>query len=307
MKIAFFGAGAIAKSHLDAFRIAGANIVGVCTRTESGKKFAGENGIPHWSASPTALLEKARPDAVCFLTQPSSYKELLAEIKPAGLPVFLEKPISYSVAEAEKLRPDLPKIVFVGQNRRFYSGVRQVREKLLNTKEMFVQLYLPERAKDYAHCDEITRNTWNFLNGIHGIDLLTYLAGSPKRIIAKEAWGKLEFTKLPRFHTSMYETDRGHRVSFMGGFDAAGGWRLHFFMRQEEIIFAPFEETRIRTLSGIETLQTSADDKNAKPGFVAQAKCFLEGASGNSLGSEWVSFDDALVSMSAIEKIYATL
>lgn len=306
MKIAFIGAGAIAKAHLDAFRLAGAEVCGVCTRSSKGQVFATENGIPFWSSSVDEVIEKTSPQAVAVLTFPSAYKEILEKLKPFGLPLFLEKPIGFNSAAAEKLKPLLPPKVFVGQNRRFYGGVQALAESLRGASEMMVQLFLPERMKDYVGFEDAIRDDWHVLNGIHGVDLLTYLAGAPKKMLLQESWGKLDKTRLPRFQTAMYETERKNRVMYMSCMDAAGGWRLHFFRGNEEIIFAPFEETRIRRLTGIETLERTADDAAAKPGFLLQARTFLVGAQGE-LPPGWVNFDDALQSIRVIEFIYSNV
>ncbi len=304
MKVAFIGAGHIAKFHLQAFRHLGADVTAVCTRTESGAAFAKENGIAKSYRSIPQMLEEVRPDAVCVLTQPVSYIEILTHLKPLNVPVLLEKPIGYTVKEAEALIPFLPAQVFVGQNRRFYGGIRAIRERVQGASEIFAQLFLPERAKDFSHRDELTRNSWHMLNGIHGVDLLTYLIGSPKRIMACDQWGKLEFTTLPRFNVALYEAERSNRAVFMTNFDSAGGWRIHLFLPQEEIIISPFEETKIKRMTGVEVLPMSEDDKLGKPGFIGQARCFLEGVKTSSSGSEWVSFESGLSSMRAIQMFF---
>lgn len=307
MKVIFVGAGAIAKSHLDAFRLAGAEVAGICTRSLSGQSFCSENQIPFFSQDLSSLLQQAKPNAVVCLTQPSSYPQVLEIVQNQQLPVFLEKPIAYNSQQAKNLQKLLPKLCFVGLNRRFYSGVRELREEIHSSKDLFVQLYLPERQKDFAHCDELTRKNWHILNGVHGLDLLTHLAGFPTEVLLQESWGSLSYTDLPRVHTAFFRTSRGHRVSFMNHFDAAGGWRLHFFFPQKEVIFSPFEETRIRTLKGIEVLAAGESDKLAKPGFLLQAKSFLDGVKQGAATDDWVSFESALESILAIEKIFGNV
>jgi predicted dehydrogenase len=304
VKIGIVGAGNIARFHVEAFRAAGAEVVAVCTRSSSAKAFAEAQRISGSHQSITEMLEKSRPEAVCILTQPESYLSVLQELKPKNLPVFIEKPLGYTVREAEGLRPFLPQKVFIGLNRRFYGGIRAIREKVHSSNGIFAQLFLPDRHKDFSQRNEKTRQNWPMLNGIHGVDLLTHLVGPPRRMLATEGWGKMEGETIPRFQAALYEADRETRVTFMTNFDSSGGWRLHFFLPQEEIIISPFEETKIKKMTGIELIPTVQEDKNHKPGFVAQARCFLQGCQSADLPDDWVSFDDAIQSMRVIHTLF---
>ncbi|HEY9745867.1 MAG TPA: Gfo/Idh/MocA family oxidoreductase [Oculatellaceae cyanobacterium] len=304
LKIAFVGAGSIAQNHFDALRYAGAEVVGVCTRGESGKLFAEKNRITY-RQMPEQLMEDCQPDALFLLTQPSAYVEVLARVQPYGLPVFIEKPLGNTVREAEALREFLLEKVFVGLNRRFYSNIRPLLPMLSDEPPFMTQVVMPEREKDYGqYPDAQTRNHWDMLQGIHLIDLITYLAGPLKNVLGGTHWGALPLTEVPQYTMTLYETERKHRVSFLSNFDSPGGWRIHFFLPKKEIIVSPLEKTLIRSLSGLEELPVSELDQKAKPGFIAQAQCFLDGVQSQALPSDWVSFDDALTSMRTLEALF---
>lgn len=306
-RIALIGAGSIAQAHVDAIRLAGGEPVGVCTRGDSGKMFAEKNGIPVHVTTPQELVEAARPDALFLLTQPEAYRDILKALQPYNLPTFIEKPLGNTVAEAEALRPYLPEKVFVGLNRRFYGNVQAVLPLLAEAEgPVMAQVVMPEREKDYAqYADESIRNHWDMLQGIHLVDLITYLAGPVETVLAQDHWGDLPYTTTPRYTTVLYKTTRNHRVSFLSNFDSPGGWRIHFFLPKQEIIIAPLEKTAVKAMTGLEEIPQDPKDTNAKPGFLAQTECFLAGVrTSGPLPEQWVSFEDALVSMRSLEALF---
>jgi predicted dehydrogenase len=306
-KVAFIGAGSIAQAHLDALRLVGAEIVGVCTRGESGERFAAQNGIAVYTSDPVALIEASRPDALFLLTQPAAYQGLLESVRSFNLPTLIEKPLGNTVIEAEALCSVLPEKTFVGLNRRFYSNIRPILPMLQEEPPFMALVAMPEREKDYGQYDNAAiRNHWDMLQGIHLVDLVTCLAGPCEQIFSHTQWGELPLTTTPQYTMAMYETTRRNRVAFMSNFDSPGGWRIHLFLKKKEIIVAPLEKTVIRSLSGIEELPVTERDQQAKPGFVAQVECFLQGLQTDRLPADWVGFDDALASMRTLETVFPT-
>ena len=304
MKISFIGAGSIAQAHFDALKIAGAEVVSVNTRGETGEAFAKSNNIKYFS-DPEEMLKESSPDAVFLLTPPAAYLDILKNLKPFNLPTFLEKPLALTTAEAEELREYLPSTCFVGLNRRFYSNVIPIKEICDKHSGVLYELVLPERTKDYVNRPLEERNFWPMLNGIHCIDLITHLAGRLDKVNNITSWGEVACSDNPQYTLASYQTNKGNNVSYVSNLDSSGGWRIHIHLKQEQITLSPIETTIIKTLSGLTELELSEDDKNAKQGFVAQAKCFLEGAkSPDKLPANWVSFDEALESMKVVEKLH---
>lgn len=308
-KLILIGAGNIAQAHVEAFRLAGTDVVGVCTRSDRGQIFAEQHNIPHFSQSISDLVNTTQPDGALILTQPSAYEAVLAELKPFKLPVLLEKPFGMTVAEGTKLKPLLPTKAMMAHNRRFYGHVQVVVKELQTTeKPMVATLILPEREKDVAHRDDITRNAWPMLNHIHGIDLCRYLTGDLATLHTHQALGELTFSCHPRYTSAVYTTNRGHLVNFVSNLDSPGGWRLHVLREKEEVIFSPFEQGQRKTMTGVSVIEPSTDaDTQAKPGFLAQAQCFLAGLASETLPANWVTVDDALASMALVEALYPRL
>lgn len=305
MKIGIVGAGRIANFHYEAFKAAGAEVAAVCTRGETGQTFAKERGMNYYS-SLHELIEKESPEAVCLLTQPSSYPSLLEVVKAKNIPTFLEKPVSYSYQEGSDLKKLLPEKVMVGQNRRFYSNINKVMN-LLDNNKVSAHVFINERAKDIRLRDQRDRDNWHVMNGIHGVDLMKYMFGNPEKMLFQSQWQDMDFSRLKQFNSAVFETTKGHRVFFNSNFDSPGGWRIHFFYSETEVSVLPIEKTSIKSISGgLTEVEVDKVDTEYKQGFYAQAKCFLDGVRGD-LPKEWVHYDDALDSIELTEKLYATL
>jgi predicted dehydrogenase/nucleoside-diphosphate-sugar epimerase len=105
LRVAFIGAGAMARNHLDAIRRSGAaaTIVGVhdplMDRAEELAARAGTRAYP----SVAALMAGARPDVVHVCTPPAAHADNAYEALDAGAHVYVEKPFVLTAADAVRL------------------------------------------------------------------------------------------------------------------------------------------------------------------------------------------------------------
>ena len=305
MRVAFVGAGVIAPEHLKAVRAAGGEVVAVCSRGPSAAKFASHHQIAASFNDVPRMLKETKPDCLFLLTSPISYKDILSSIQPIEMPVFLEKPLGITVKETRKLRSLLPPTTFVGLNRRFYHWVKPIREMLNSDRGCLIQAVLAERARDFCGRSEVERNSWLMLNGIHLLDLLFYLAGEPDTIQARVSWGQSAAPRLPQFTSICYRTRTKHQIQLAVNLDSPGGWRIHAFLSGKEIAVSPLEQCNIRDFSGACTITLPSEHQDLKPGFLEQTRCFFAGVRNpDQLPAEWVSFDSALTSMTAIETLF---
>lgn len=303
MKICLLGAGNIAEAHLMALRAAGAEVTAVCTRGDSGRQFAARHGL-HYYPQLEAMLAGETPQGIYLLTQPSAYAELLAALKPHDLPVMIEKPVGYSSAHARQLRELLPSLTMVGHNRRFYANLGFARATL-GEQPVSAHFFICERARDFQHREQADRDRWHVMNAIHGIDTIRYLFGDVVAVPFLYRSEALSFSRLPRLVNADLVTERGHRVRFASNFDSPGGWRCFVFTDQREVVIEPIEKTVVRRIGAQEVFETPADDRDFKPGFLAQARTFLAGiARPDALPEAWVGFDDALQSITLCETLY---
>jgi predicted dehydrogenase/nucleoside-diphosphate-sugar epimerase len=105
LRIAFFGAGQMARHHLAAVqRLAGAaRVVGVYDRAAApAEALAGRAGCPAFP-SPDALFREARPDLVHVCTPPPAHFEAAMAALQGGAHVYVEKPFALSVRDGRAI------------------------------------------------------------------------------------------------------------------------------------------------------------------------------------------------------------
>ena len=106
VRVLCVGAGNTGRAHILAcHRLQGFEIVGICTRSAASRQpVLQELGVayPEFDSFEAALRE-ARPDAVCIATYLETHYDYARTALLAGCHVFVEKPLSESVAQAEAL------------------------------------------------------------------------------------------------------------------------------------------------------------------------------------------------------------
>lgn len=281
LRVGLIGAGAIARQHLTAMRrVPELLAVGLCSRTRAkAETLAAEFGVPLVADSPGALVRQARPDALMVLVSPQAMAPLALKCLDFGLPLFLEKPVGLSVAEAEEVaRMAAEKGVpnMVGFNRRHYSIFQKGLSKVLARGRLLaVQVEGSERMNvaraTGRFTDEVLR-AWIFANATHTIDLLRHFGGEPEEVCAfasslHEPLGD-QFAAALRF-------PGGRLGSFTGNWHSPGGWAVVLKGEGVTAEFRPLETCRVTYADGTtETLEPDADDAASKPGFTGQLRAF---------------------------------
>jgi predicted dehydrogenase len=130
------------------------------------------------------LLDDPDVDAVLIATGPDTQPEIIRAATSARKPMFVEKPLAGTAAEALQLRGLLEAAgVYcqVGFNKRFYYGYRQAKE-LIAAGELGVPCgfsgrfwFQPGRRDGLLH------------NGIHFLDLAAFLVGPLQEVTARRA------------------------------------------------------------------------------------------------------------------------
>jgi len=98
------GCGNMGTSHARAYhKLDDFNIVGLVSRGDSKQRLSDElGGLPLYDNFDDALA-KTSPDAVCISTYPTTHAEYTIKSLEAGAHVFVEKPISETVEDAEAI------------------------------------------------------------------------------------------------------------------------------------------------------------------------------------------------------------
>jgi len=105
LRVAVVGCGKIADQHAEQIaHIPGCEIVGVCDREElMAKQLQERLNVPTRFAEVQDLLDKARPDVVHITSPPQSHYPVGKLCLEAGCHVYVEKPFTVNLAEAEEL------------------------------------------------------------------------------------------------------------------------------------------------------------------------------------------------------------
>ncbi|MDD7972704.1 Gfo/Idh/MocA family protein [Roseinatronobacter alkalisoli] len=123
LKIAIAGAGAISAFHLAGWRAQNdISLVGICDPDLArAQARATEYGIPMVFQDMADMLDKTKPDAVDIITPVGTHSDLVRQAAARGVHVKCQKPMTPTVAEAERLIADLGESVrfMVHENYRF--------------------------------------------------------------------------------------------------------------------------------------------------------------------------------------------
>jgi predicted dehydrogenase len=105
LRIAILGCGKIADEHAELIaRISDCRLVAVCDREElMAKQLQERFGVPTCFSNAEDLLEVSRPDVVHITTPPQTHYALGKLCLEAGSHIYVEKPFTINVAEAEAL------------------------------------------------------------------------------------------------------------------------------------------------------------------------------------------------------------
>lgn len=98
------GAGTAGQGHILALRSAGAEIVGLSSRTPAAtERVAQELGIPRASTDWRGLLEELRPDVCVVATPGGTHYEMITAALRRGCHVLSEKPLATTAEQAREL------------------------------------------------------------------------------------------------------------------------------------------------------------------------------------------------------------
>lgn len=103
-KVLVFGTGFAGQGHAQAFRDAGAEVVGIVGRTEHVvTEVAKKMSIPYSGTNWTLALEMCKPDIVSIATPGGAHVEAIEEAIKFGCHVFCDKPLTESGETARKV------------------------------------------------------------------------------------------------------------------------------------------------------------------------------------------------------------
>jgi len=196
IRFAIVGCGTIAPMHAEAIgRTRGAELVAVASRRpETAQAFAAARGIA-WEPDLISLLRRPDVDAVTICTPSGLHAEMAVAAMRAGKHAVVDKPLAITLEQADwtmEVSCQTGRQLAVMSQLRFASDVLEAKRAMDGGR--LGRVLLADLSMKYfrsqAYYDSAGwRGTWALdgggalMNqGIHGIDLLIWLAGMPRTI-----------------------------------------------------------------------------------------------------------------------------
>ena len=280
-RLALAGYGRIASSHLEAFRSLDCEFVACCNRSAKGRQSALKHGgFPRVYADIPTMLETEKPDGVVCCVSFDEIYDAALEILPYGIPTLLEKPPATSLQDFIHLKDVADRhgaACMVGLNRRHYSVLQRALKEAGGFKSITSVSVAwsedPQRllARGFQP-DQIAKMV--FGNSLHGLDLLTYLAGP----IIDPCIITVDLGDPFRWQMALNGvSNRGVIGSFISTWDSPCPWTLQFSTEGRRYWFAPLEACEVRQRGTSETRVIEPDefDRRFKPGFHRQSQEFV--------------------------------
>ena len=281
IKLGLIGYGKIAREHINVFNALKAEIVASCNRSKKNRKKASiEMNIPRTYASIVEMFDKENLDGIiCCVSFWNNYS-VAKELIPYGIPILLEKPPGTSLAEVDELKTMVDEYktpLIIGMNRRHYSILKKAIDDAGGLNSITsVEIDWSEEPQKYINrglsSHQVSRLI--FANSLHGLDLITFLAG---HIIEPKIVAKCNSSPFSWEMSMQGVSDRGVMTSFSSSWIKQVRWSLTINTSNKKYIFAPLEKCIL--LNGNKkrrTLNQSTIDTQYKPGFYYQAEYFLD-------------------------------
>lgn len=186
VRIGIAGAGLIGRKHIeliDASR--DCVLAGIADPSLDAKAFAEARAIP-WYPDCLSLLDGARPDGVIVASTNAMQLSMTLDCVERGVPVLVEKPVTDTVASAQRLLGELRRTgvaVLVGHHRRYNPMIKAAKEAIaggrIGQPTAVVGLWLLKKPDDYF--DVAWRREPGggpvLINLVHDIDNLRFICG----------------------------------------------------------------------------------------------------------------------------------
>ena len=309
VKIAFIGAGNMAKEHMRAFAdIPGVVLAGIVSR--SREKVEALCGLyPSLKAYQTIdeLYTETVADIVVVAVPELAMKNICQQVFRYKWLCLFEKPVGYNLSEAEEI-VDFASAnntkAFVALNRRHYYSTQQVFKQLDDSSPRIIQVLDQESPKAMLQAgkDPLLVKNWMFANSIHLIDYFTFLGrGAITKVDTIVPWEP----ENPFFVSAKISYSSGDTGIYNAVWDAPGPWSVTITTRNASFEMRPLEtlSVQLKGSRNKEVMESSRWDKDFKPGLRSQAAQLLAAFQGGK--HELPTIYDALESMKLVNAIYA--
>lgn len=186
MRIGVAGAGLIGRKHIELIEASRDCVsAGIADPSLDAKVFAEARGIP-WYPDCPSLLDGAKPDGLIVASPNAMHLSMALDCLERGVPVLIEKPVTDTVASAQRLLGVVRKTgvpVLVGHHRRHNPIIKAAKEAIaqgrIGEPTAVIGLWLLKKPDDYFDI------AWRrepgggpiLINLVHDIDNLRFICG----------------------------------------------------------------------------------------------------------------------------------
>lgn len=196
IRTAVFGLGRLGYWHaVNVAKMRNADLVSVCDMNiETAKRVAAELEAPHYTANPEDIFQDATIEAVIIASPTSTHFDLLKRASETGKSIFVEKPLTIDLVEAQEIKRTIDQnktICQVGFMRRF-DPAYDAAKKRIAAGDIGDPIYFRGISRDphAPHEAFIEHSGGMFIDvSIHDFDIARYLMNS--EVTSVSAHGKV--------------------------------------------------------------------------------------------------------------------
>jgi predicted dehydrogenase len=295
-KIGIIGAGKIVPYHIDALRESGFSISAISATPGSkhAQMLAREYKIPR-VFNDTLQLVHSDIDAILIAVSQESLLSVLEQALPSNKKILIEKPVFVGTNQFVMNHRFIDNVM-VAYNRRFYSTVEILQNRISNSQFGSFYFYIPELS---SSPNPTEKNILNTLRGntVHYLDLISFIFKSKMPRLQVLDTGSV-FQHFSKF----VFIDCGSIKGILHiTFGSPGNYRLEFHNGSILSLLSPIETYRefdsmmvqepddtnpIRRYSPVNSVSNFSlisEDIQFKPGFLGQSREFYNFVNGQAL------------------------
>ena len=309
MRVAFVGAGNMAREHIRAFAdIPGVELAGIYSRTRrSAAALASEFAIKEVCESIAELYSKTSAGLLVIAVPELAVREVSEKAFHYSWVCLIEKPAGYDVSDAEAIAASAQEqrcTAFVALNRRHYSSTRAVLDELSVTEQpRLIHVYDQEDqlAARSSGQPELVIGNWMYANSVHVVDYLRVLGrGDVVRVEPYIRWNPA----MPRFVAAKITLSSGDIGLYEAIWNGPGPWAVTVTTQEKRWELRPLERAASQSYGSrkLEPIAVHEWDAKFKPGLRLQAQEAVQAALG--LPHSLPTLASALESMRLVQAIY---
>ena len=308
ISVLIIGAGGIANSHLKSLsKMKKYNLYGIFSRTQKksdllAKQFGIKNVFLDFKE---IFNQKNNFDLIMILVNADQIIKIFEKVKFLKKFIFFEKPIGINLKESQYIANEVNKLkikTFVGLNRRYYSVLNKGLKKLKHNNKKIVALTFEGNERIWQ-VKKIKKHLkyikfWPFINSIHTVDLVRYIAG------------EIDYKNLFKINskTSFYATMKSKNkiiISYISNYDYFDGWSIKVFNNYGEYIsLKPLEMCHFITKNNTKMITQNVSDINFKAGFRLMHEDLYKATKKNYSVHSKLNVNDALESVYLVNSIF---